>query len=109
MLDRLIVSIGCPEPTLNSAGAGGPASAGLAPRTYNDYSIPGIGSVDSTKYNPWRAPGHAPVADPWCVLCCRKVLLFRAAAGTQCRAERHTEFLHSRGHAGTPQPLLRAA
>ena len=52
------------QPTLNSKGEGGPGSAGLSPRTYNDYSIPGVGNIDQTKYNPWRAPGHAPVADP---------------------------------------------
>ena len=52
------------QPTLDSAGQGGPASEGLSPRTYNDMSIPGVGFFDQTKYNPWRAPGHAPVADP---------------------------------------------
>ena len=52
------------EPTLNSDGAGGPNSPSLSPRTYNDAEEAGVGHFDITKYNPWRAPGHAPVADP---------------------------------------------
>lgn len=51
-------------PTLHSAGAGGPNSDGLSPRTYNDAEAAGSGSYDITAYNPWRAPGHAPLLDP---------------------------------------------
>ena len=41
------------EPTLNSGDGG---ETGLSPRTFTDVSY---------RYNPWRAPGHAPLMDRW--------------------------------------------
>jgi len=35
--------------------------AGDAARTWRDYCVPDEVCVDSTKYNPWRYPGKAPV------------------------------------------------
>jgi hypothetical protein len=35
-------------------------------RTINRGAVAGS-EADWTKYNPWRAPGHAPIYDPWCV------------------------------------------
>ena len=50
------------EPTLH---AGGPAE--LSPRTFADLELPGAEPIDQYRYNPWRAPGHAPIGDPWWV------------------------------------------
>ena len=55
---------GLMEPTLESKGKGGPNSDSLSPRTYSNAEHPGAGFVDGTKYDPWRAPGHAPIGDP---------------------------------------------
>ena len=35
-----------------------------ATRTVNRGAVAGS-EADWTKFNPWRAPGHAPVYDPW--------------------------------------------
>lgn len=47
------------EPTLNAHSA-----IDLSPRTYADVEEPGVGMLDTYRYHPWRAPGHAPVIDP---------------------------------------------
>lgn len=52
------------EPTLFARGPGGPDADSLSPRTYNEHQTPGAGAYDRFHYTPWRAPGHAPIADP---------------------------------------------
>jgi hypothetical protein len=49
------------EPTLNASGP-----AELSPRTFNDSEVDSSGSgAGLFRYHPWRAPGYAPVGDPW--------------------------------------------
>ena len=55
---------------------------------------------DWTKYHPWRAPGYAPVSDPWCVLRRPMRLLHAHAARLRARL--------SPAHAAAPLRLAAA-
>jgi len=47
--------------------------------TMNIHAIPGAVN-DSYRHNPWRAPGSAPVVDPWCAALLRALSLSLSSA-----------------------------
>ena len=48
----------------------------------NIHAVPGAVN-DSYRHNPWRAPGSAPVVDPWCAALLRALSLFLSSSANR--------------------------